>query len=222
MEKMKNRQIRIIGHKANTPRWVRRYISEGADGVEIDVILDGKGNLVSLHREFQRRRRLIREKIADSISSLRFSPTFPVHELADILPEGSFVILDLKDRIPPEIIKEVIYLMRNRKKIKPMISTRFHDNGMEIGSTVDIPIYFSIDHTPSFEEVENLRVKGFSINIAYLHRDIAVHLKRRGLEILAWVANDRESISNAVDCESDFIITDFPAETRKIVEEVFK
>jgi len=208
----------ILGHRANTLRWIKRYLKEGADGVEIDAIKKNN-RLVALHVVPTRRKRLLRERIGDFLSSMKFTPPLPIEILLDYLPSNSYAIVDLKNRIEPSLVVESIE--RSGLDIgRVFVSTRFHDEAPSLASA-GLKVLLSLDSRPVDLEVlvEKSKASGVSMNIEFLDREAVEKLKEKGFVVASWLINSSKEYEKARRLGVEYAITDYPGILRRLEEE---
>ncbi len=213
-----SKQLIILGHRANTSRWVKRYIREGADGVEVDVV-EANGRIVALHATPSRRKRLLRERIGDFLSSLKFTPPTPPEVLLRGVPDGIYIMFDLKNRVDPDIVvREIENIPVDSTNI--LVATRYHDSAPYLSSR-GLNVLLSLDNRPINPSllVEKSRAHGISINIDYLDAEIMSEIRHRDYVVATWLINSIEDFEKAVSLGVDIIVTDYPGFIKKLMKE---
>ncbi len=203
-----------MGHRANTPRWVLRLLSEGAQGLEVDVHLS-RGVLVAGHPREAGRPRLARERLGSLISSLRVTPPTPLERLLALLPPGLPLFLDVKQPAPsPEALARVAGRWAGRL----VVVTRLHDTIPAL-SRLGLEAYASLDHRPSPGELEALAAtgaSGLSVRHTYIDEGLSRLARRLGLRLAAWTVNEPGEAARLRGLV-DEVVTDVPALLRRLL-----
>ena len=204
----------ILGHRANTPRWVRRFLAEGADGVEMDVYCRG-GELYASHLSLVGRARLLRERIASLLTGLHLLGPYRARDLLALVPQGSPVMLDLKSRVSEECLAELSVLSEG---YKVYVSIRDYDLAPRLAEK-GLSVLLSMDHRPLgvLDELRAASAAGVSINKRYLDEDLARLLRGHGYIVAAWTINTAEEAIKVSSMGADIIVTDYPGIARKVL-----
>ncbi len=199
----------IVGHRANSPVWLKRYIKSEVDMVEFDVwYRDGRIGLGHILED--ERHVTLRERIARFLLSIHIRRPPRPARLPQILPERVGAWLDLKTRIPPKELEVFRGLLDGRQVA---VSTRWHSDIPDIRRSLPGALVFaSLDHRPA-DPVKSAReslADGLSLRFAYIDEDLVNELHSEGLLVAAWTLNDETSIMQAIKMGVDYLITDLP------------
>ena len=208
--------MKVLGHCANTPRWVHIYLKEGAHGVELDVY-DQKGEIVVGHRLPNERPRLLRERFSSLLTSLHITRSMRLSKLLSILPNGSLVMLDLKTPVDPSaLVREVEAADIEMEFV--VVSTRYHDLAEDL-SKAGFRTLLSIDHRPSDPAllIRRSKAHGVSIRWSYADPQLVNALVEEGFSVALWTINSKESLEKVLRTKANFIITDYPAKALKFL-----
>lgn len=190
----------IIGHAANTPGKAVKYLSSGADGVEIDVFWPEIA-----HPPDNQPKRLsgavARWVLQAFTTGLR---RYRVAEVLDAAREmgAKVIVLDIKTAPPQafEGVGDVIFTSKNHPILQLLAS--------EWGHTV-YPTLHSKPVKP-WEVVAEAGGKGASIHYSFVDSELIREFKARGLGLMIWTVNDAETAISLSDMGVDFITTDRP------------
>jgi len=190
----------VIGHAANTPSKVMKYLSSGADGIEIDVFWP-----VIDHPPDNQPKRLsgavARWVVQAFTSKLR---KYRVAEVVDIAREmgAKVVVLDIKDAPPQafEGVGDVIFTSKNHVLL--------HRLATEWGHTV-YPTLHSRPVRP-WEVVADAGGRGASIHYSFVDEELVSEFAKRGFGLMVWTVNDASTAMALAEAGAGFIITDRP------------
>lgn len=205
----------IVGHRANSPAWLQRYLESGVDMVEFDVwYKDGK---VGLGHILEKERHVtLRERVARFLLSVHIRKPPSPAELPTLIPRGVGVWLDLKTRIPPEELTAFRGLLEGRHVA---VSTRWHSDIPNIKRALPgARVFASLDHRPADPVGVALRSRadGLSLRFTYIDRELVNALHNEALFVAAWTVNEEGSILQAIKIRVDYIITDVPWEALEL------
>ncbi len=207
----------VVGHRANTRRWIRKHLRSGADGVEVDLYLDESGRLVISHPPSRRRYPLLRERLASILSGVHLTPGVSPGELAALLPRGAILWLDLKARGTARILST---LPREVREWRPLVvSTRFHDEAREaLREAPGALVVLSLQSRPPSPALlaKQAGASGFTIESTYIDEGLVEEARREGLIVAAWVVNDEHEAARLARLGVDIIITDFPGMVKRV------
>jgi glycerophosphoryl diester phosphodiesterase len=211
---------KIIGHRANTYRWIRKYLKEGADGVEIDIYKD-KDSFKVGHPVEKERPALLRERIARIILGSHILRTVNLPEAARLL-KGRILWLDFKD---PHIHEQVLSIREvNEYPSQVIITTRFHDEAAEIKKRFpQVKVLLSIESLPPKipELVREVNADGISLKFSIgAQRPDYIRNLIDSIEVGVWVINDEENIEKAISWGVNYIVTDFVLLAKKTCHKV--
>jgi glycerophosphoryl diester phosphodiesterase len=205
----------VVGHRANTVRWIRRHLAEGADGVEVDVYIDGNKLVVGHPRE-RRRYPLLRERIASLLAGIHISRGVDLSRLPRLVGPGRLIWLDLKSRDSARLLhsmpREVVEWPRL------VVSTRYHDEVPLIRSVAPRALAFLSlqSRPPSLESLTRpARALGVTIESTYIDEGLVSEARSAGVLLAAWVVNEPEEAARLIKLGVDYIITDFPGVVRE-------
>ncbi len=208
--------MKVLGHCANTPRWVHIYLREGAHGVELDVYNRG-GEIVVGHKLPDDRPRLLRERFSSLLTSLHITRSTRLSRMLSILPDRSLVMLDLKTPVDPSaLVQEVETAGLEVGKV--VVSTRYHDLAGDLSKAGFITL-LSIDHRPSdpILLIRRSGAHGISVRWSYADPYVVDALTKEGFSVALWTVNAKESLEKALRTRADFLITDYPARALKFL-----
>lgn len=190
----------VVGHAANTPSKVARYLSSGADGVEIDVFWPD----IAHPPENQPKR--LSGAVARWVLQA-FTTRLRRHRVAEVLDAAremgaKVVVLDIKVAPPQafEGVGDVIFTSKNHLLLRRLAEEWGH---------VVYPTIHSRPVSP-WEVVEEAGGKGASIHYSFVDEELIRELKERGLGIMVWTINDAATAMRLVEAGADFITTDRP------------
>lgn len=190
----------VVGHAANTPRRVSRYLSSGADGVEIDVFWPD-----IVHPPEGQPKRLsgaVARWILHAFTT-RFR-RYRVAEVLDVAREmgAKVVVLDIKTAPPQafEGVGDAIFTSKNH----PLL----HKLAMNWGRVV-YPTLHSRPMRP-WELVMGVGGRGASIHYSFVDEELISEFRARGLGLMVWTVNDAATAIRLADAGVNFITTDRP------------
>jgi glycerophosphoryl diester phosphodiesterase len=236
-----NRAIEITGHRGskvrapeNTLSALRQAIDEGADFAEIDVQTTADGVVVLLHDADLRRVASVNRRLRDT----------HYHELKDI-DVGSWFAPEFRDeRIPT--LQEAIDLARGRIKLNIELKFTWSDptlvekvgniirqNGFSSDCVVSslnfkavTQIKQAFSELPTgfivFKAAGNLaRMEAdfMSINAAKATPRLVRRLHHHGRAVHVWTVNDFNNVISMLEVGVDNIITDYPRDVRRYLED---
>ncbi len=190
----------IVGHAANTPSKVARYLSSGADGVEIDVFWPD----IAHPPENQPKRlsgavaRWVLQAFTTKLKKYR------VAEVLDAAREmgAKVVVLDIKTAPPQafEGIGEVIFTSKNHLLLRQLATKWGH---------IVYPTLHSRPVRP-WEVVAEAGGRGASIHYSFVDEELIHEFRERGLGLMVWTVNDAATAMRLADAGVNFITTDRP------------
>ncbi len=207
----------IVGHGANNMGKIKRYISEGAHVLEMDVIEDPSTGELVLHHVSE-------DTVLKSITGGRvhiFFEWLPIplpivrpkklSEVLKFISGKADVMLDLKWKDMAHKLAEVL----NEVDFKGVIyvTSRYHKDLIEIKRLVrNVKTLVSIDDQPvrCAEYLTKVGADGTSIRSAFIDKDLVNDLHRHGFIIAAWTVNDGAIARYLRDLGVDMIVTDHP------------
>ncbi len=203
-------KCRVIGHRANTERWIRRYLKEGAHGIEIDIYMK-EGSLEVGHPLDETKPILLRERISKALLGIHFNKGVNIIQAAHY-SKGRILWLDLKD---PGIYHDVLNIKEIRyDPSEIIITTRFHDEALEIKKKYPwAKVLLSMESLPPriLDLINDVRAEGISLKyeIAKKKPDLIRNLINNRIEIGLWVINDEDQLKKAINWGVKYIVTDF-------------
>lgn len=190
----------VVGHAANTPSKVVRYLSSGADGVEIDVFWPE----IAHPPEDQPKR--LSGAVARWVLHA-FTTKFRKYRVAEVLDAAretgaKVIVLDIKTAPPHafEGIGDVIFTSKNH----PLL----HRLAREWGHVV-YPTLHSRPVRP-WEVVMKAGGRGASIHYSFVDEELIHEFRVRGLGLMVWTVNDAATAMMLADAGVNFITTDRP------------
>ncbi len=209
--------ITVIGHRANTPRWIKRLISEGAHGVEIDFYCRN-GMLYASHLSVIGRARLLRERIAALLTSLHILGPYPVEELVAALPPRTPLMLDLKSGLEPSCIDRLYKIGR---RYPTYISVRDYSLSPLLAEK-GLYVLLSMDHRPIgiLDELRVTSAVGVSVNKKYADERLVKLLHDNNYVVAIWTINSFDEAVQAKKLGVDMVVTDYPRLVNKALEEL--
>jgi glycerophosphoryl diester phosphodiesterase len=202
----------VVGHRANTRRWLRRQ-AVCSDLVEIDVV-DEEGVLRSGHRGPAGSPVLLRERLGRRLEELRFTPSPLLVDLLSLVPRGVGVMLDLKAPVEPRRLRRVV----EEAGLAPTgiyVSTRWHNLGPGLAGE-GFRVLLSMDSRPASLSVlaGEAAAAGVSVRHSYVDRGLVEEAHSLGLVVAAWTVNRREEALRVAQLGVDMVVTDTPCRLR--------
>ena len=200
----------VMGHRANTPRWIRVYLREGAQALEVDVYQRG-GRVLVLHPPPSHRPRLARERLGNILGSLHLYPETPLEEHLQHVPPGVPVMLDLKGRVEPgPLLRSLERAGRGPGDV--VVATRRHDSapGLEAAG---FRVLLSLDCRPQSLAALAPRggAAGVTVNHVYVDEGLVGEARSLGWLVAAWRVNRPGEARRLAGLGVDVLITDYPA-----------
>jgi glycerophosphoryl diester phosphodiesterase len=236
-----DRTVKITGHRGtkvrapeNTLSAVRHAIAEGADFAEIDVQTTADGVVVLLHDDDLMRVASIRRRLRD----------IPYAELKDIDVGSWFAPEFSSERIPT--LQEVIDLARGRIKLNIELKYTWPDptltekavniirqNGFTSDCVVSSLNFQAVTEIrQSFPELtaglivltaagdlSRMEADFLSISAAQATTRLVKQLHRNDRAVHVWTVNDFNNVIAMAERGVDNIITDYPQDVRRFIEE---
>lgn len=203
----------VIGHRANTPRWVRRFLP-CVDGLELDVVLRS-GAYHTTHMQPGRSGVLLREKLAHIIGNIHLTPAPRLEELLELIPAEKLLLFDLKTPISSSDAFRLAELVRGRGRV--MVSTRHHHLApllRDAGFTVLLSLASRPASPPAL--VEAAGAHGVSIDSSVVDCELVSELRRRGYVVIVWTVNSVAELERLRAMGVDGVVTDIPCKLRSI------
>ncbi|GAB6148197.1 glycerophosphodiester phosphodiesterase [Stetteria hydrogenophila] len=205
----------IVGHRANTAAWLKRYLKAGVDMVEVDVWhrngVTGLGHILE-----DPGYATVRERIAHLLLSIHFRKPLGIEALPRLVPPGIGVWLDLKTRIPRACLSRLRVLTRGRRIV---FSTRWHNWIPVIKEEVPEALVFaSLDHRPAgAREMKAVQADGATLRFTYIDEELVEELHSAGLQLAAWTVNEESEMRRVIEMGVDYLITDLPWRALRIL-----
>lgn len=226
----------MLGHRGarhaapeNTLAAFDLAVAEGADGVELDVRLDGAGRVIVLHDVTLARvssgseRRPVETLSESELARVDVGAGERVPLLADVLDwareRNTRVNVEVKSDVlrPHVLIRNVARLLRaSRASPEQIVLSSFHPLFV-IGLSLlagDYPVGFLVDadrrllrRAPLFRE---LGASGVHPNRALVTQASLARWKARGAFVNTWTVNDQAEAARLSDFGVDAIISDRP------------
>lgn len=214
----------------NTLGSIKKAIELGAKAFEIDVQLT-KDNEVVVHHDYDLGRIFAGEgKIKDHyLKDLKWLPVknkfseeyshekIPtLKEVLDILPEGSFLNIEIKatEGEKREIEKEVLEVIKDYPKENILISSFDHEILKRAANeNKDIKIGILFEELPeNIEEyIENIGFKPYSINpwIKKINYEQGKRIKDLGYQLFIFTVKEEKDMEKAKEVLADGVFTDY-------------
>jgi glycerophosphoryl diester phosphodiesterase len=236
-----NRAVEITGHRGskvrapeNTLSALRQAIAEGADYAEIDVQTTADGIVVLLHDADLMRVASVSRRLRD----------INYHELKDIDVGSWFAPEFSSERIPT--LQEAIDLARGRIKLNIELKFTWPDPTLtqKVGNIIQQKRFSSdcVVSSLNFQSLTEIKrtfpelSTGFivfkvagnlsrmeanflSISAARATPRLVRQLHRQGRAVHVWTVNDLNNVVSMIEMGVDNIITDYPQEVRRFIEE---
>jgi len=218
----------------NTLSALRQAMEEGADYAEIDVQTTGDDQVVIMHdRDFMRvagdPRRLedlTLEEARRIDVGRRFHPDFggeglPTLSEAITLVRGKMRLnIELKyNRPDPGLASAVVEILRREGFIDQCVIT-----SLDLGSLLQVEeaepdLVTGLVLTRAVGSPARLPVDFLSVNTSAANNRLISYAQRMGKAIHVWTVNDPQTMTRMLDAGVDNVITDEPAEMRRVLEE---
>ena len=204
----------VLGHRANTARWLRRQLRCG-DGVEVDVVRGGDGSLRTGHRGPAGRPFLLRERLGGFIAGLRLTPSPLLREVLSMVPRGRLVMLDVKDWVEPGLLLGEIRAA-GLEPSSVLVVSRLHGLVSE-ASRHGLRGLLSIDCRPVDPAglAASAGAAGVSVRYSYVDRGLVEALHSSGLVVAAWTVNEAGVLRGLRGLGVDIVVTDDPCRARR-------
>ncbi|ABM80194.1 glycerophosphodiester phosphodiesterase [Hyperthermus butylicus] len=203
----------LLGHRANTPRWIRSYL-RCADGVEIDVTLHN-GRLVASHILPDTRPRLLRERLARLLETIHLSGPYGLEDLVSLVPPESAILFDLKTARAAHQLAGFLEGLSRSSLV--MVATRWHSL-VGLLKTDGVRVLLSLDSRPArpVELVEAAGADGVSVRAEYIDEEFVEELHSHGYLVTAWTVNMSGEAARLQAYGVDVIVTEYPCELRAL------
>lgn len=210
----------IIGHRGNTERWIKHYLSRGADGVEIDIYLY-EGTVRVGHPYRGPRPALLREKVARFLMDFHIVKPVTLEKAIEIL-KGGVLWLDLKDRgLADYLINDEYRRVLAGYSSNLVFSTKYHIETTKLKRAYpDAVVLLSLQCAPAkaLSLIEEAGADGISLEIAYATEELVNEVKSGGYLIAVWTVNDEDSAVRAALLKVDYVVSDYVEMVRKVCE----
>lgn len=215
----------IIGHRANVPRVIQRYVCCGVKGYEVDVKYDEKRGLIALHGPSPVKRPSIPGKIMGWIDYKFFyrDPLIKPMKLEELIAyierrvDKPVYMFDLKSvKGLPHLVKIIDeYGLWGRV----IVSSEIHPVVKEIKERIEdgLSCLISLDVLPVniLKVVEDAKADGVSIKYSLLDEELVRILHSRGYVVVAWTVNDTETLERMISLDVDIVVSDDPCKIVK-------
>jgi glycerophosphoryl diester phosphodiesterase len=218
----------------NTLSALRQAMEDGADYAEIDVQTTGDGQVVIMHdRDFMRvagdPRRLENLTLEEArrIDVGRwFAPGFaeePVPTLSEAitLVRGRMRLnIELKyNRPDPGLAAAVIEILRREGFVDQCVITSLDLGSLRQVEEAEPDLATGLVLTRAVGNPARLPVDFLSVNTSAATNRLISYAQRTGKAIHVWTVNDPDTMTRMLDAGVDNVITDEPAEMRRVLEE---
>jgi glycerophosphoryl diester phosphodiesterase len=235
------RKIEITGHRGtkvrapeNTLSAVRHAIAEGADFAEIDVQTTADGVVVLFHDDDFMRVASLNRRLRDiKYSDLKdidvgswFSPEFSseriptLEEIIDLSRGRIKLNIELKYTWPdPTLMSKVVDVIRQNDFSSDCVVSSLNFSAVtEIKRSIPELITGFIVFKAA-GNLSRLEADFFSISAAKATTRLVRQLHRNDRAVHVWTVNDFNNVISMVERGVDNIITDYPREVRRFIEE---
>lgn len=218
----------------NTLSALRQAMEDGADYAEIDVQTTGDGQVVIMHdRDFMRvagdPRRLedltLEEARRIDVGSW-FHPDFgreriPTLSEAITLVRGKMRLnIELKyNRPDPGLAAAVVEILRREEFLDQCVITSLDLGSLRQVEAAEPDLVTGLVLTRAVGNPARLPVDFLSVNTSAATNRLISYAQRTGKAIHVWTVNDPETMTRMLDAGVDNVITDEPAEMRRVLEE---
>lgn len=210
----------IIGHRGNTERWIKYYLSRGADGVEIDVYLHGGGVRVG-HPYRGSRPALLREKVARFLMDFHVVRPVTLERAVEVL-KGRVLWLDLKDRgLADRLINDRYRGILASYSSNLVFSTKYHIEATKLKRAYpEAVVLLSLQCAPAnaLSLIEEAGADGISLETAYVTEELVDEVKSGGYLIAVWTVNDEDSAVRAALLGVDYVVSDYVEMVGRVCE----
>ena len=197
------------GHKENTVPSFEHALSQGADGVELDVRRSGDGQLVVVHSSVSGRRSVPSTPYAE-FRDLGDGYEIPLFE--DVLKRFSnraFLDIELKE---PGFEEQAIELIQAHADISKTMISGFHTKMLNKVHDLlpDIQLGFIFNRTQDEETRFNSPIDFVIPQFRLASRNFIEEVHDEDLKVLAWTVNSESEMRRLLALNVDGIITDEP------------
>ena len=218
----------------NTLSALRQAMVDGADYAEIDVQTTADGEVVLLHdRDFMRLggdpRRLENLTLAEARTidvGRKFDPAFEGERVATLseaieLVRGKLRLnIELKfNRPDPALVPAVVEVLRGMDFLDECVITSLDFASLQQVKRIEPALQTGLIVTRSLGDPARLPVDFLSINTSAATESLLGRGRRNGKAIHVWTVNDPVTMTRMVEMGVDNVITDLPAEMRRLLEE---
>ena len=236
-----NRTVEITGHRGtkisapeNTLSAVRHAIAEGADFAEIDVQTTADGVVVLLHDDDLMRVASIRRRLRDiTYAELKdidvgswFAPEFsseriPTLQEAIDLARGRIKLnIELKYTWPdPTLSEKVVNIIRRNAFSADCVVSSLNIQALTAIKQISPELITGFIVFKVAGDLARMEVDFMSINTARATPRLVRQLHRHGRFVHVWTVNDFNNVISMLERGVDNIITDYPKDVRRFIEE---
>lgn len=214
----------VVGHRANSWRRIRRFLSIGVPVIEIDVVVEN-GEVFLKHADEteiaimrgDELGRLHEEGLAAVLTSRLFR-RIKLVDVLSFLSGRADVLLDLKLPGMAERVAEAVRLSGFRGRV--YVSSKYHANiklfkELMPGVTGLITLHdLPVDVV---DEVRKSEADGVSINAAYVDKEVVDLLHREGFIVDVWTVNSPQLARVLASLGVDMITTDNPEAIMRVL-----
>ncbi|MGD9045622.1 MAG: glycerophosphodiester phosphodiesterase [Desulfobacterales bacterium] len=235
------RTVEITGHRGtkvkapeNTLSAVRHAIAEGADFAEIDVQTTADGIVVLFHDDDFMRVASLNRRLRDiNYSELKdidvgswFAPEFSseriptLQEIIDLTRGRIKLNIELKYTWPdPTLTEKVVNIIRqNRFSSDCVVSSLNFSAVTEVKQSFpELTTGFIVFKAAG--DLSRMEADFLSISAAQATARLVRQLHRHGRAVHVWTVNDFNNIISMIERGVDNIITDYPRDVRRFIEE---
>jgi glycerophosphoryl diester phosphodiesterase len=235
------RTVEITGHRGtkvrapeNTLSAVRHAIAEGADFAEIDVQTTADGVVVLFHDDDFMRVASLNRRLRDiNYSELNdidvgswFAPEFSseriptLQEIIDLARGRIKLNIELKYTWPdPTLTEKVVNIIRqNRFSSDCVVSSLNFSAVTEVKQSFpELTTGFIVFKAAG--DLSRMEADFLSISAAQATARLVRQLHRHGRAVHVWTVNDFNNIISMIERGVDNIITDYPRDVRRFIEE---
>jgi glycerophosphoryl diester phosphodiesterase len=219
-----------IGHRGamayvteNTIESIKKALSFGVDGVEVDVHVCASGELVVFH-DFTLDRITsgtgeISKFTLSELKQLRVKNEFQIpslEEVLDLLDAKYLINIELKGKNTAQKTCEIIQYYINKKgwSYNLFLVSSFQHHELEavfnIDKKIPLGILTDVSITDAIEFAETIKVIAIHPDFTLLTSENVKIAQKKGYKVNTWTVNDIETIERVYAYGVDAIISDYP------------
>ena len=223
-------KILKIGHRGamgyvaeNTLESIKKALSFGVDGIEVDVHVCASGELVVFH-DFTVDRITngtgeISKFTLSELKALRVKSEFQIPTLNEVLDllDGKYIInIELKGKNTAKKTCDIVKDYSNKKgwSYSNFLMSSFQYRELEavfkIDKKIPLGVLTKASVADAVEFAETINAVAIHPNFALLTSENVKWAQTKGYKVNTWTVNDTETISRMISYGIDAIISDYP------------